>query len=695
MNWPVIPSIVLCILSVTTLTFAAKSPAEKSAQSILDYLKEHDNNFILGSQKDVVLTLGITGSGTTTLTSLITDAELESVAIDSDYRIVDKNVRISDSIGFQTVISNVIIDEQNCVVIYDFPGFCAKRDVKNDLMATFAIRKVLNFAESVKFLFTVSYESFQVAIDDRRNFLELVRYATELIKDIEKYRDAISLVVTKVPNDYVEKDRQQQLEDDSAKIESIANFLRQTKTYLKNKTSEARTDEERQTVEQKIFFVDILLEKNEKGYTRIGIMRMPDKIGLISEIPLVQSEKVNILNIINENLRYIRIEDNDFGYNILNTSKVYINDVVKVLKRKLIADFAIMSADIKRFIVQKEKYSSYSLNESVKATTMIKQQLSEIISMEPKRFTKQLTDAVDVLGISLSTRTLKKFFKYIDFLDFAQLFSTNRLTIPIEIFDHIANHRAYLVNSISWYSFLIDIRDKLSKYSVQKRSKDYDGSGIMNVVIGDETTEKLVWGLGIQSTLESIDPQIYKSVQYLHVNMFKVKLLQGIWEQSMQPISKNCSADGKTFVAKGYNVLISDVLNSDCWPNATHIEIFAMNKVFFDADIKKPSIYLSIISPVWEIILDDGVKSRQIELSGANGMDYSSPAQEGISVPESNQTQEHLKYSGRGENGMPGSTGGPGGQFFGIGWFINNNRLEIYVNGGRGGNGQDGGKGTY
>lgn len=659
---------IFSVLNVIPVLLATSTERESEVLSILDYVKEQDENFHVGSQKNVIMVFGAAGSGKSTLTSLITDADLESVAIKNGFRIIDRDNNIDNLDNENTptaVIPNVMTDEQNGVTFYDCPPINGFNDVNKELAGTFAIRKLLNFAESIKFLFAMSMNPNHNSHD----ILNLVQFATGLIKDIEKYCDAIALVVTNVPNKSMEGDDQ----DDGMEIESIAELVRQTKNDLvKRAQFETISSDEKQAIDRQILFLDILLTKNLNEYPKIGMLRSATHAGPLTEMPLIQREKSIISNIVNKNLRFVYKEDTDFGYVISAKSKGYVDDIVKVLNGKLVAEFDVINSDIRRFLLQKEKHTSNSLNESIAAVSLIDQKLSQIISTEPIQFAMQLTSFVDTLAVSLSSRNFNKFLDWIKFADFVQLFGKNELQIPMQISSKIDTQREYLRDSQLWYSFLIQIRDKLSEYSAQ--STELDQGLLMNLTINGENTERIVSDLEIQSTINQIDANIYSTIQHLHVNPFKLKLLQGIWGQSLQRPSKKCSSDGKHLIVEGFNVRISDVLQSDCWGIATEIEVFALNKLFLDADIDRASIYLSIISPVWEIVLNDE-QSRRIKLIGNDGEVYSS----------------HAK---RGEHGVPGMPGSRGGQFFGIGWAINDHRLEINVNGGKGGNGQDGGQGT-
>lgn len=676
-----------------------KSPSDSSVSAILDYVKEQDESFILGTQTEVILILGITGAGKSTLTLFLTNGNLEAVPIEGvkgGFRIIDPNDKISDvsTITSKTIVPNLFTDEENGLAYYDCPGFIDSRGVKVDIAATFSIRKLLNFAESTKFVFTVSYSSIQVAIGDRHEFMDLVGFATGLIKNVDKYRNAIALVVTKVPYKFDFESDIPTLIDDASMIESIATFLKQTKTDLQKKLNETQSTNDRQAIADKLLFIEILLERKADKYTRISIFRLANKPGSLSKIPLIQNEKIAIYEMINDNLQYIQKEAGDFGFVISANSQNQVNDLIDEIRSQLITDFASINSELKLFFKQKEHQFSHSLRASIDATEKISHQLSRINSMEPLVFRSQFIDTIDELRISIMSSNFRSFLQSTELLEFLQTFSKRKLTIPTEIMNDITNLKAYLSNSQAWYSFLIDLRERLSAYSTQQ-SNEIDGTKLMNLKINVERVELMVNDLDIKSTLDQLSPNIYTSIQHLFVNTFKVKLLQSVWGQSMQKLTHNCQ-NGTHLVVKGFNVLLSDVFQLDCFGTAKYVEIFAANKVFIDIDIDatKSSQYVAIVAPVWNIVVNKRNSKRIINLSGRNG-EAMEKARPSVDFPNNNDDRSVLTYTRRGEHGKPGELGGPAGQFFAIGHLSDESRVEIIIKGGNGGRGQDGGDGLY
>lgn len=144
-----------------------------------------------------------------------------------------------------------------------------------------------------------------------------------------------------------------------------------------------------------------------------------------------------------------------------------------------------------------------------------------------------------------------------------------------------------------------------------------------------------------------------------------------------------CAADGVVRIA-GTIVKLSDAMatNKNCWLAAKRIEIFALETVIFDMDLHKPGCFLKIVAPVWKI-----VGTRNINLNGTTG-EHGNAGAIAAANGKINGTRD-------GQNGLDGSPGGAGGTFFGLGKvFINGASLRIDANGGRGGDGQNGGNGT-
>lgn len=146
------------LLIITCLT--------RAQEIYVDDIIEKYKQLHLGPKKDAVLVLGPIGSGKTALALLLTGAELESKKKDDIFIITDKNNKIadnslSDQLIPKTIVPDLMIDYDEQITYYDCPGFSESRELNADMKATLTFEKLLNFAESLKFIFTITYDSMK------------------------------------------------------------------------------------------------------------------------------------------------------------------------------------------------------------------------------------------------------------------------------------------------------------------------------------------------------------------------------------------------------------------------------------------------------------------------------------------------------------------------------------------------------
>lgn len=227
-------------------------PDSNSITSISKFVEDLENKFILNKRKDVVLMLGITGSGKSTVTSLLTNSNLTSVELYEPgsglYIIKDENELITDHNSFtvsKTLIPNSMIDEENNVLFYDCPGFEDTRGIEKDISVAYLIKKLLDHTTSLKLLLALPYDSIKPG-GDKSNFRKLLEHTTKLIKNIDKFRNGIGLIVTKV-------DSAQSVDDKI--ITQIGYSLINAKQNLNNETGQTR--------ENMIKIIDIFLNKKK------------------------------------------------------------------------------------------------------------------------------------------------------------------------------------------------------------------------------------------------------------------------------------------------------------------------------------------------------------------------------------------------------------------------------------------------
>lgn len=648
------------------------------ANAIYEFWKEQDKQFHLGTQKEVVLFLGNTGSGKSTTALFVTGANLTSVETFEDseeFYIIDASKKIGrESVKSHTLIPDLMIDLESGVAYYDCPGFMDTRSPKHDLTVAFFLNKLMTYAESFKLVFAVTHSSVKVG-EQRGDFPALVRNAVNLIKDIEKYSEGIALVVTKVNS----------RANDEKIIKGISNFLKEVQnSFIADNNVPNLSEKERKLNADGIKFIAALLNKEGESFPRIGIVRRPEKAGALDEIPILQSERTAIETIINKKIKYVRKETDDFGFIISPESKTYIVDLTdKIVKDEFVSDVANICHEIEEFYLQKEDHIS-DVTELYNESKLGIDLFSTIRTEDPKLFLKDIVNATYVLDIGVSIDTIEPILMHLEYVDFLTNVVNQTLTNPIQLANKFSNVVDHLANSQKWYGFLIDLEKELLKSNFQnddmkKVAIEIEGS----FVIGDNEL-KTIKDTKLKRLLENADSNLYSNVETLKVNSFQLKALKNILnEYSSDRLITTCSKNQLNMTAKGLVVKMSDVIKNYCFSTAKFITIIALNTLIVDEDIDKigQQAQIMIIAPTWDIF-----GRRKIILDGENGMNHSS------AIAPNGRGGDG--YPGNGEHGKPGLPGGPGGSFLGIGSkFINEQYLTIQMNGGDGGSGQSGGNG--
>lgn len=155
------------------------------------------------------------------------------------------------------------------------------------------------------------------------------------------------------------------------------------------------------------------------------------------------------------------------------------------------------------------------------------------------------------------------------------------------------------------------------------------------------------------------------------ISAVKIQALRKILSEILiDRTSINCEWPGKLKV-RGEFVRFSDVVRTSCPEKITCIDVFAARGVFIDASFTGYDEFrhLSIVAPAWEV-----VGLQRINLDGKHGAELG------------------VQKAGMGASGAPGLPGGPAASFYGVGEnFINRVQLSVSANGGKGGQGQNGG----
>lgn len=639
----------------------------ESVSSIVDFIDANIKFLRFAKTKNITVILGNTGSADKTLLDLFmtNDGEL-NVVQDSvgKYRTADKFGLIKKY--STSIIPELIPNRRSGADYYIYPHLNNTSDAKNEFSTMHLFQRVLNFAEAVKFVFTVDYwvcNGGKTPSEEQKNHVrQLVTNATRLIKDVSKFRDSMALVILNVKNELT-----------PSKLN--AELLFELLYIFHSIRTEVRNDPVKRT------FLDALLKQDEISYVHATLIRQPNQTGFVKDIPWMESERMYTSMIVHNNIQPVNITSSDFEYVLTNDAIKIIPELIHEVYDRLMVGVTKIAYEIQsKFISQESRITDISqLHENMNLAYKI---VSEINSNEPNLFAKQLVGAIEVLDVEISIENMEIFLNHIELFGFLDTKKpVYRKSIPITFALNVVTE--YLRNATLWYNFNINLYDTLSQWDVQKDTTRYQaivGKLKDELTIPENGTRNLDT-TSIKQFVEEVGGSLDPELMNMPLNSFKgIKFIALLDEAISGVLDSSCSP--AKFTVKGYNVKISDVISMPCMRNAKIIEIFAINILFLDADINKSGAEarLFLAAQIWLII-----GNRRIILSGPSGRVHNpQTAADG---------QSELDMHGR--DGLPGNPGVSSGHITCFGEaFVNAEKLQIHLDGGKGGPGQHGGKGS-
>ena len=178
-------------------------------RQVFEFLKQGETEIRLDpNYRDVVLLIGNSGAGKTTIGLIVTTdcTTLESYKSYGKYIIRDvrKDGNVGGKIGTNTIVSKTIFPElmvhpKNDVAFYDCPGFrdTRKRNASIEFANTLFYKKITDHARSLKVMMIVNHASL-TPMATRDDFLNLLQSTLTLLKSTDKFTNSVGLVATKI-----------------------------------------------------------------------------------------------------------------------------------------------------------------------------------------------------------------------------------------------------------------------------------------------------------------------------------------------------------------------------------------------------------------------------------------------------------------------------------------------------------------
>lgn len=567
-----------------------------SGEIIIDYLKEHVDTLTFSVRPEVIFVIGSEKSNKTTLVLFLTNAELEAVETEPGsgrYVYVDKDGPLNQFPSHinDDLIPQVIPNKDNGMEFYIFHEFNVSSDVKNDITGTHMKQRLLKSAKGLKFLFTINYDAVKdgklSTMESRSEIRELARNVSSLIKDIEKFKNAFSLVVTNVE---YRKDV-----DETRQIELIAEVLRNTETdFVKMNEKDDITEEEEDLNLKCIDFLrelsyEVIGDDGARVYPRIYIFRLANETGLVANMTLLQEEKLEITVILQYTIEYVKSDVMDFQFNhfLSDDSMSRIEQLIEITRKDLQDDLSIINLELQDIYTRLEKNNA-DLSVILKIMEDGYNVISQLSPTDPREFVKQIVNGANALNFEVTMENFENILKHVEIIEFMSDLRNGELKESVQFHNDVGETIEYLLNSKQWYEYLIELHSLLSSYNVQKIVEIYadNVASIMELSVPEENGALEVASIGLKELVNNIQNSIPPYIEAMTVNCYKLESLRNVLSRAMNDQAALFCSPGKMEV-RGYNIKISDVNQMECEGNITFMNIFALNILYINQDIVK------------------------------------------------------------------------------------------------------------
>ncbi|CAG7838317.1 unnamed protein product [Allacma fusca] len=298
------------------------APEDQIADETIDLIKRGQQEIPFSKNyKNVVLVVGNTGAGKTTLTKFITGQPLIAYRKAGRNLIKDADDKIShgSTLVSKTIFPDMFVDEDTNTAYFDLPGFSDTRNASIELANSWFMKLVADHVEKVKIVFIVTFSTLRSG-ESRTDFKGLLEHATSFILQPSKFLPAIALVASKVDS----------YTPDDTIVPDIAEFLETEKEGLRSIFGQ-----DRDKLQKVLALIDAFLVKNPSGdYERIGFFKQPTNVGDLNTDPAMKVRRESLKDIIDNRLQYVRKEQEDFGISVSDNARYYVRVIVEKLNSK-------------------------------------------------------------------------------------------------------------------------------------------------------------------------------------------------------------------------------------------------------------------------------------------------------------------------------------------------------------------------
>lgn len=398
-------------------------------------IKEIKNKITEGYQAihaedEVILVIGNTGSGKSTLVNYLAGARLIAekkgfgkllIAVPEP---ISSEMRVSHKLKSETAIPNSWKDNNTGIVYWDCPGFDDNRGPVQDIANAFYIKRLFELSKQVKIIVVTTESSFTEGRGTE--FTSLIGSLANLFVDVEHFKESLSLIVTKAT--------------EGSEVSDVTGAIQE---ILTTEDTAVTKDSNQQKVLQYLAEHD----------NQIGLFYAPKKAGEITG-----NNRSELLSVI-ENTKPVR--DFAVSISVSDKSKLYVSDLINEINDQIYNDILQYCKELnkKASNLPKDVYI-HQLAKSVAPILELQKIGQKVLIMvsdmriSADQFIKKLK-GLEIVGENL----INKITENIEYLGFCKEISTSTRTVyftnswlsPWQNLDNKINSKGGYIDSLSGY----------------------------------------------------------------------------------------------------------------------------------------------------------------------------------------------------------------------------------------------------
>lgn len=639
--------LLIVIIGVHVLAESGTDSAEGTFESI----SNAQNQLKSVANRNVTLVIGIDEIEKSLLIQYAAgdNSQLKSVAGNeegTEYQIYGGYNPENDSTAGSALDSGVprmIVDEGENV----WCDWLVSKQIRNtteEITSTFLKRGLVEQAGGVKFALAVNCMVFINELD------ALLTHVMTLINDVDRYKNSVALVVTKVPQHWRKAEWSLETFEQSVK-NSTVKFLRKHRSDLENSKMNY----------EKIQLIDAVLD----GEAKISVFWRPNAAGAFNTIDEMVYGRRQIRESILEQTPSVKCEQNDFDFPLSEPAQIIVTNMVQQTSDRLVTE--LMGID---------KRALNALQHSIESTEDIHDKISFLSNvtaicqlhdsgeapleqLSALRIKLNLTSA----SIDAEINRIKRHEERLHMLD-----ALAQPKVTFSIGDWVARSSLaykFATTNYDWYSFLGHVSDFFASAEVQKNISAYNVADLAD------------WGQmgkpqGLKIDANNFDEFIRRFPNYSTFEVMPSRLRElndAVVVSLLSAPQLECN--GETMTIKGHDVKSSHIQPSQCLPNViSKINVFATGTFYVDSDLNLTGYRaVKVFAKTWNVL-----RTTTFTLLGRDGI-----------------MSTNLQPLPPGTGGQPGEPGMNSANFFGLAQeIINGKALTIHLIGGKGTDGHAG-----